>query len=370
MMTTYPSPAGGLGGVADYAKSLVDALPGTGYESLVVLAQYHPAPTCSPAVPAWQPGSRLKSTLEASLSRYPVEILHIQHEPFLYGRSATLSAVTLARRARKRRIKCILTLHALPFPSLLHDRSARTIPIRLLSSAFVAFIGQVESSIDTFIVHEVAQAACLTDRARVPVSKIEVIPHGISILPDSAPDPSRRPFTIGTFGYLSPYKDPGYLLDEFKRFHFSVPDSRLLFSLSPHPLRTGVLHRRRHRGLMERAAQIKGVTAFDYIAAAELAGFLRSCDVIVTPYKYAVSSSGVVAAAAGAGTPSLVPQGCAAPGDLAHWTFPYSPGGLATALERHVGRTASLRAEARAIARSRSWSRVAAMHKELYLRLG
>jgi hypothetical protein len=81
-----------------------------------------------------------------------------------------------------------------------------------------------------------------------------------------------------------------------------------------------------------------------------------------------VSSRGVFATAAGAGVPTLVPEGSCLPPELSDWMFRYDAGGLATALEHHRRLGAAASEQACRIAASRSWDRIAMMHHDLYLR--
>ena len=161
--------------------------------------------------------------------------------------------------------------------------------------------------VDRFIVHESEQADSLRDDAGIDEKSIVVIPHGVEVGPATGPPPE-RPFTIGTFGYLTPYKDPGLLLRGFSELRSVIPEARLRFSLSRHPRRRSRHDDRSYQEIMRRASSIEGVETLEHVAEQELPAFLHACDLIVLPYRYAVSASGVAATAIGAGVPVLAPE--------------------------------------------------------------
>jgi glycosyltransferase involved in cell wall biosynthesis len=220
--------------------------------------------------------------------------------------------------------------------------------------------------VDRFVVHEPEQAESLRDHAGIAEDAIVVIPHGVEVIPRPAGLPIERPFTIGTFGFLTPYKDPDLLLKGFGELRSMLPQARLRFSLSRHPRRRSRQDAQRYRDIMSRALSMEGVETFEHIAEAELPAFLHACDLIVLPYRYAVSASGVAAAAIGAGVPVLAPEGSGTIGRFDGWSFPHTPRGLSAALARQSTRLDQMRDEAQAFAEENSWQRVARSHRILY----
>jgi glycosyltransferase involved in cell wall biosynthesis len=367
MLTTYPSLTGSVGGVADYAKALVDALRERNrHVGTIVLAQRRPRPAGVSVVPAWRPGLMGLSLLRQLLDRNAIGLLHIQHEPLLYGLAGALRMLRLPRLAHRRGARCVVTLHAVPYPWVMNG-GTQPRWFLLLCRVFLRYVRCLARDVDAFVVHEPGQREVL-ESAGIPPRKITLIPHGITT--SRASGTRRSPaFTVGTFGYLSAYKDLDFLLSEFTLFRSRFPKTRLLFSLSPHPFRQGPVSRRKYRHTMQRAANLPGVTTMGHIPESELPGFLETCDVMVAPHRSLVSSSGVFARAAGAGVATLVPEGSALPLELSHWMYRYAPGGLAAALERFEGRVADASAQASALAANRSWERIATMHYDLYQRL-
>lgn len=373
MLGTYPSADVSLSGVAPYTRSLVAALEELG-EPVLVLAQRRPAPKAARVTPAWESGWKLASSVKGCLRRHRVDVVHLQHEPFLFGGGVgLLMALDLPRLIVRSGATCFMTLHAVPFPSLLRDRSSKTAIVRGLSVPYLRAIRRASRWVDTFVVHEPDQAETLTRFGMVPKAQIAVIPHGVTIASTEAvntkeaPRPRDRHFTVGTFGYLTPYKDPEYLIDEFVRFRRAFPQTSLLFSLSTHPRRR---YQWRYSRIIGRASKTPAVEVRGHIPDTALVGFLARCDVVVAPHKYSVSASGVAAAAIGAGVPVLVPEGSGEVSRLDGWSFQPRSGGLADALARQAEHVEEMRALARRLAAERSWTRVAEAHQGLYRQVG
>lgn len=369
LISTYPSEAGPLGGVSIYTQSLVSALGRCG-QPVTVLAQRSPPPSGAEARPSWLPGPRLLPTVRQALGRGGFDVVHIQHEPFLYGkRTGALGALALPLVAKQRGIPCLLTLHAVPFPALLRDRTPGTRSVRLMSAGFFRAIRRVAPAVDSFIVHDTAQADALVRYAGVRPDTVATIPQGVHLAEARPPPrPANRPFTVATYGFLAPYKDPGFVLDEFVRLRQRMPEAELLFSLSRHPRRRDRRTEELYDRLMMRAAALPGVLPSGHLSDSELTTLLRRCDVIVNPYRYAVSTSAILAQATGSGVPVLVLADSGDASQLPGWSFEYRPGSLAAALERQAANLDEMAAQAADFALAGRWEHVAELHRQQYER--
>jgi glycosyltransferase involved in cell wall biosynthesis len=353
--------------VATYAQSLVGSFRREPAPSVIVFGQRTPPPDDPSVVPAWDFGWSFQESVRRSLDEHPVDVVHVQYEPFLFGNgAAALPALRLPQLIRRRGLPCIVTLHAVPFPSLMRGPGRATAGIRTFSAMYLRAIRWMGKGVDRFVVHEPEQAESLSEIAHIDEDAIAVIPHGVQVAERAANSPPDRPFTIGTFGFLTPYKDPDFLLSEFRALRSSLPQARLRFSLSRHPRRRDRRSERRYRDIMRRAASLEGVETFGHVAERELPAFLAACDLIVLPYRYAVSASGVAATAIGAGVPILGPDGSGTVDRLDGWSFPNVPGGLTAALARQSTCLDQMRDDACALADEHSWQRVARSHRLLY----
>jgi glycosyltransferase involved in cell wall biosynthesis len=361
MITTYPSPEMGVGGVANYARALVGAQRAANGRSYEVLAQQEPRPIVGEARPTWRRGQSALRDVRAALEVVEPEVVHIQHEPFLYGAGlGLLVGFRLPATAASSSSSIVVTLHGVPFPALLRGGTGKTTILRPLARAYLAAIARLRT-VDRFLVHEDEQAEALVDVGGLNEERVTVIPHGVDADAQPAPPPS-GPLTIGTFGFITPYKDPGFVLDEFAIFRREQPEARLLFSIARHPTRRG---RRSYEALRDRAARADGVELFDYVPDEEMASFIRRCHLIVAPHRFAVSASGVAIQAIAHGVPALVLEGS---GSLARegWSFSYSPGGLVEALHGCANKLPAMRSRAVEIREERSWARTASRHRELF----
>jgi glycosyltransferase involved in cell wall biosynthesis len=334
---------------------------------VVVLSQRQPHPDEPSTVPAWEFGWSFQESLRRSLDEHPVDLVHLQYEPFLVGNgAAAFPALRLPRMIRRRGLSCIVTLHAVPFPSLMRGPGRATPGIRTFAAMYLRAIRWMGKGVDRFVVHESEQAESLKRIAHIEEAAIAVIPHGVQVAERAVNPPIDRPFTIGTFGFLTPYKDPDFLLSEFRALRSTLPRARLRFSLSRHPRRRDRHNERRYLDIMRRAASIEGVETFGHVVERELPAFIAACDLIVLPYRYAVSASGVAATAIGAGVPVLGPDGSGMVDRFGGWSFPNAPGGLTAALARQSTRLEQMRDDACALAEERSWQHVARSHRLLY----
>jgi glycosyltransferase involved in cell wall biosynthesis len=346
---------------------MVGALRHDSEPSVIVFGQRKPPPDGPSVVPAWEFGWSFEQSLRRSLDERPVDLVHVQYEPFLFGNgAAALPPLRLPRLIRRRGVSCIVTLHAVPFPSLMRGFGRATLGIRASSALYMRAVRWMGQGVDRFVVHEPEQAESLRDHAGIAEEAIVIIPHGVEVIPRPAGLPTERPFTIGTFGFLTPYKDPDLLLRGFGELRSVLPEARLRFSLSRHPRRRSRQHAQRYRDIMSRASSMEGVETFEHIAEGELPAFIKACDLIVLPYRYAVSASGVAATAIGAGVPVLAPEGSGTIARFDGWSFPHTPRGLSAALARQSTRLDQMRDEAYTLAEENSWQRVARSHRILY----
>ena len=220
-----------------------------------------------------------------------VDVLSVQHEYGIFGGKAGSHVVTLLRGLR---MPIVTTLHTiLDAPN---ERQRQVMDeIAELSSRLV-----VMSEEGATLLHEVH---------RVPRAKIDLIPHGIPVLPEG--DRKDRLGVMGktvilTFGLLSPDKGIEHVIDAMPAILDSHPEVVYVVLGATHPHvkeRAGEIYR---LGLAARAARL-GVEAsvifHDRFASnAELTEFLSAADIYVTPYlNMEQSTSGTLAYAVGAG---------------------------------------------------------------------
>jgi len=198
--------------------------------------------------------------------------------------------------------------------------------------------------------------------------KAYIIPHGCRLI-NIPRDVARRrlgigssKYVIGVFGFIDWRKGHDVALEAFRRLRQRV-DAEMVFvggwhSDSVTPYMAGIARRARELG----------VKVTGYVDDATFETWLAAVDVILHPAR-AVSESGVVCAALGAGKPVVAAEHPALQGKpvVRFKTM----GELVEALEelRDPGRREEWGRRAREYAEKHSWSKVAEKHIELYMSL-
>ena len=192
--------------------------------------------------------------------------------------------------------------------------------------------------VDRIIVHCEVAARLVGDAYRVPRHRISVVPHGHYAgwypPPENKAKARKRlqlPHDTRVFlffGLVREYKGLENLLDAFQRI--DAKGCQLLIIGKPHSPSLA-------RSLLERAAQDSRVlTRFEYVPDDVLVTYLGAADLVVLPYRDALTSGAAILAAS-YGRPVLVPRhGCMQefPPDAAILYDPERPQGLAEAITR------------------------------------
>lgn len=223
-----------------------------------------------------------------------VDIVCLQHEYGIFGGRAGSHILALLRELR---MPVVTTLHTV---------------LKEPDPAQRAVLEEIAQLSDRLVVMTQRGLDLLRDVYGVPLSKVDVIPHGI---PDVAfVDPSFYKDQFGlegkkvllTFGLLSPNKGIEHMIEALPAIVARHPDVIYVILGATHP------HVARREGesyrlSLQRLARAKGVdkhVAFHgrYVTLEELTQFLGAADIYITPYlNPAQIVSGTLAYAVGAG---------------------------------------------------------------------
>ncbi len=227
------------------------------------------------------------------INNSPASILSVQHEYGIYGGPAGRYLLTMLRRVH---VPIITTMH-----TVLQDPD----PDQKL-----VFQGLVKRS-DMLVVMTERGRSMLLDQG-VPDSKISVIAHGVPDLPFVDPNFYKEKFNVAgrkvilTFGLLGPGKGLESMIDALPLVAEKHPDVAYLIVGATHPeLRR--LHKEEYRISLQRQVRRLGLddnVIFHnrFVSSEELAEFLCSAELYVTPYpNEAQITSGTLAYAVGAG---------------------------------------------------------------------
>ena len=221
-----------------------------------------------------------------------VDVLSVQHEYGIFGGKAGSHLLTLLRDLR---MPIVTTLHTiLPKPS----PAQRTV------------IDELAHLSDRLVVMSESGAALLRDVHGISADQIDLIPHGIPIVPTDAGSKDRLGVegktVILTFGLLSPDKGIEYVIEALPAILTAHPDTVYIVLGATHPHvveRDGEAYR---LTLEARSRQlgVDGSMIFHnrFVSQEELTEFLSAADIYITPYLQAEQiTSGTLAYAAGAG---------------------------------------------------------------------
>jgi glycosyltransferase involved in cell wall biosynthesis len=221
-----------------------------------------------------------------------VDILSVQHEYGIFGGKAGAHLLALLRELR---MPIVTTFHTiLPDPN-----PAQRLVIEELAQLSARLVVMSTSGVEM-----------LRRVHGIPRDQIDLIPHGIPVVPHDTS--SKERLGVGgntvllTFGLLSPDKGIEYVIDALPSILAVNPDTVYIVLGATHP------HVIEHEGeayrlMLEARGQRLGVGGNlifhnRFVSQAELIEFLSASDIYITPYLQAEqSTSGTLAYALGAG---------------------------------------------------------------------
>jgi glycosyltransferase involved in cell wall biosynthesis len=286
-------------GIATFTTDLCDAI-GEEYETLQLLA-----------VPVNDPGSQYVypprvrfELMEGDPSSYDaaadflnfsnVDLVCLQHEYGIFGGPAGSHILRLLRRLK---MPVVTTLHTV---------------LREPDAMQRAVMDEIALLSDRLIVMSEHSSQLLQKVFRVPEEKIDVIPHGVPDLPfgdpnyykDSSGTEGRA--VLLTFGLLSPNKGIERVIEALPRIVAEHPEVVYMVVGATHPhirRREGDKYRLQLQALARKLGVERNVIFHNrFVSPEEMAQFVGSADIYITPYRYeAQAVSGTMAYALGAG---------------------------------------------------------------------
>ena len=221
-----------------------------------------------------------------------VDVLSVQHEYGIFGGAAGSYVLSMLRELR---MPIVSTLHTILGTPNAQQQSAMDELVRLS---------------ERLVVMSAQGADLLREVHRVDVGKIDVIPHGIPIVPFDADEKDRLGVAgksvILTFGLLSPDKGIESVIDALPAILTRHPETVYIVLGATHPhvrQREGETYRLMLQQRAERLGVESSLIFHDrFVSQSELTAFLAAADVYVTPYLNAEQiTSGTLAYAVGSG---------------------------------------------------------------------
>lgn len=239
-------------------------------------------------------------------------IVHIQHEYFLYGGLTTAVLfpllVALSKLISKR---TIVTIHGVIPLKLLDDHEFRkengirgSAPILKLGLLLITKFITLFS--DKVVVHEPFLKEYLVKDYREDPCKVVIIPHGIEDLKPLPKEEAKRKLGMEGktillyFGYLTGYKGIKELLDTYKEISKKISNTVLIIAGGPHPrLGREKWYRDWIRSILEKALDVQqeirnnGKIVFTgYVPEDKIPLYFSAADIVVLPYKTRIAASG------------------------------------------------------------------------------
>jgi glycosyltransferase involved in cell wall biosynthesis len=221
-----------------------------------------------------------------------VDVVSVQHEYGIFGGKAGGHVLALLRELRMPIVTTLHTILADPSPE---QRAVMDALVRLS---------------ERLVVMSEGGRRLLRRVHDVPVHKIDLIPHGIPVLPNALSSKERIGVVgnrvILTFGLLSPDKGIEHVIDALPAILQQYPEATYIVLGATHP------HVKDHSGeayrlMLESRARRGGVASSvvfhnRFVSKTELNVFLAAADLYITPYLNAEQiTSGTLAYAAGSG---------------------------------------------------------------------
>jgi glycosyltransferase involved in cell wall biosynthesis len=295
-----------------------------------------------------------------------VDVLSLQHEYGIFGGKAGSHVFDLLREIR---IPIVTTLHTILAEPNPLQRAAMEELTRLSSR---------------LVVMSERGAELLSLVYGVPSNRVDLIPHGIPVLPMSPLSKKRRGVedrrVVLTFGLLSPDKGIEYVIDALPAVLERYPEALYIVLGATHP-HIKDRHGETYRLMLENRVQKLGLESSvifynRFVGQEELTEFLSAADVYVTPYLKAEQiTSGTLAYAVGSGkavvsTPYWYARELLADGRgvLVPWKDPASIAGAIVELFADDAKRLALCERAAVYGRNMIWPAVARRYGETFER--
>lgn len=328
----------------------------------------------------WTPGARF-GLAAWPLRRAAGDVVHVQHEVFLYGGPAAAAQFAPVIRAGRRRRPVVVTIHGVVDLDTVDAgfvaANGSRMPAPVVRTMLHRLLRAAARQADAVIVHEPALAGRLCEQYGIPADRVRVVPLPV---PDAVPVAReearrRRGFERPTalfFGFVTGYKGLPLLLEAWERYRRDGGDGELVVAGGRHPRLAGrEAYEREYAALQARARAIGGVRWDGYADEADVPDYLTGADALVLPYRDGLAASGPMSLALAYGLPVLASDVLAPGAPSAEGVFPRDPSALAALLRAalHTSLGTRLAEASRAAAAERGLARVAANTVALYREL-
>jgi len=387
-VSTYPSldKSRAMDGVRSYTEQLVTNMELSTLDKMYVLADQLEAPESYTdrtveIIRCYKRNSPLYAfQIYKQIKKLQPDIVHFQQELSLYGNVLTAYLLQwLFFKLRNRTV--IVTVHAaVSLKAIDRDfikANNSSLPVWLVKIAFRIIYKPLCRWAKAIIVHENEFKHRLVSEYGVRDSKITVIPHGVPSLTRLAKTAARRNLQIGKhqqvvlfMGYLTGYKGLDLLIEGFRHYADTNPNSLLLIGAGPHPkFEHNQNYQREYQRLENKARAL--IPAVNYrwmgfINQNELEQYFSAADVSIYPYQVVMSTSGPKAISIGHGVPFIASDLFEPLVEDKKLLFAREPEALAACVVNFFKHQAKYEQEIQKLRTTLLWDRISALTLSLY----
>jgi glycosyltransferase involved in cell wall biosynthesis len=307
-------PPGG-GGVSTYTKSLISSFDTSDFEITILSKKNRLVSKSEPLedkaitiLPCWEDGFLYPFKLFKVLCRLRPQIVHVQHEFFLFG--GLFSALMFPFFIFLNKFlhsKLIVTLHGIVNPVELKDpelgsvgsESLKGMPMWLAQMGLLLITRSITDFSDKIIVMNNSHRSILTGEYRCSPKKIVMIPHGVphgEIIPQEIAKKKLgfEGFKVAFyFGYITKYKGIDILVKAFKKIESEKRTFLLVIGGGPHPrLKFDRDYQAFWDSITQEISKDKQIRFVGFIPEDLLSTYISASDVVVFPYVASFSTGG------------------------------------------------------------------------------
>ncbi|MDD4286894.1 MAG: polysaccharide pyruvyl transferase family protein [Candidatus Peribacteraceae bacterium] len=254
------------------------------------------------------------------------DVVHLQHETFLYGGPLSLFVLPLVVRWIRHSVPIVVTLHHVVHPKKITkkftDIYCTRLPPLLIKCGYAFFYRFLGYAATHCIVHEDCDQSTLTEAYGIPARKISIIPHGSEdriientaekkVLMEQFGIPADAERIYGFLGYMDLSKGIDMLVNEFLDHLALHPRDVLLIGGIPNP------HYVKQRKLVEQLQFLRDRTEHEghgriiwrgEIPTNHTDAFYQLIDAIIIPYHSFNGGSAALARAISYDVPCLLSE--------------------------------------------------------------
>lgn len=392
IVSIYPPPMSKhakSGGVASYTHNLVNSMPKNIIETVVFSNKL-------PDIESnyvenriiikrcWNKGIKYPLQIFFNIFSSKVDIIHLQHEFFLYGNGISAGLFPLLQLLLKLLNKpIIVTIHGVIPLSKLNEEFIEENKLNgnpfILKAGLYSLVKLIIKFSTCTIVHENKLKEILQDEYKCNSSKIQVIPHGIEEREDSIESNKAKQMLgfqdkkiVLFFGYLTGYKGIELLIEAFD--HLDDKDAVLIIAGGEHPRLKEEESYKKYIGSLKKKAKDTGrnVIFTGFVPEEKIAIYFSATDVVVCPYTVFMSSSGPLSLSMTYAKPFLVSESYKGVIKLEELIFRNDPKDLAEKIGMIINAKSSLKEHAlnycMQMRKERLWSTITDKTYEVYQR--